>query len=167
MLHDVMQKTLGEFFLIDLEKAESKGLMFETLKNIASSYYPKTNLMSVLDRISDFDAVAKYHGKLARLRIDYNAKAVNEIQTRLVGLNNFGEDNYKYKDKIIRKLNLLINSHPTIEETLYIAMSIYMERGWGRADVFKRELAQYFQETEIAEGHNTENLHFEQNVSMA
>ena len=31
MLHDTMQKTLGEFFLVDLQNAESGGLMFETL----------------------------------------------------------------------------------------------------------------------------------------
>lgn len=167
MLHDVIQKTLGEFFLIDLQNAESKGLIFETLKDITSSYYPQTNLISVLDHISDFDAVAKYQGKLAKLRIDYNAKAVNDIQTRLVGLNNFGEDNYKYKDKIVRKLNLLINSRPTLEETIYIAMSIYIEHGWGKADDFKRELGEYFQETEAVENSGAEDVSLEKNLSMA
>ncbi len=167
MLHDTMQKTLGEFFLVDLQNAESGGLMFETLKNITSTYYPQSNLISVLDHISDFDAVAKYQGKLARVRIDYNAKAVNEIRTRLIGLNNFGEDNYKYKDKIVRKLNLLLNNRPTLDEMIYIAMSAYIERGWGKASDFKREFTNYIQETGSVENCDIKGISVEQNLYMA
>ena len=57
----------------------------------------------------------------------------------MVGLKNFGEDNYKYKEKIIRKLNLLINNHPSVDDLVYMAMTAFIERGFGSAKDFKQE----------------------------
>ena len=113
MLQDIKQSTLGEAFLLNIQKAESKGLLFAVLEDTVATYYPQNNLPVQLKKVSDFNSVATYQSKLARIRIEYNAKAVKEIQDRLVGLNNLGNDNYKYKEKIVRKLNLLRNNRPT------------------------------------------------------
>ena len=83
---------------------------------------------------------------------DSNAKAVRDIHQRLVGLTNFGEDNYKYKEKIIRKLNLLINNHPALDEIVYIAMASYIARGYGNAEKFKRELKEHMKDNRPADG---------------
>lgn len=145
MDNGVAHRTFGEDFLLSLQNAESKGLMFAVVEETASRYYPQYNLLVQLAKISDFNSVAAYHDKLARVRIQYNARAVGELQQRLVGLNNLGsEDNYRYKEKMVRKLNLLINNHPTLEEILYISVSSYIMRGYGPAEKFKRELKEHY-----------------------
>jgi len=141
MMQNVSHVTLGEAFLLDLSKAESKGLLFAVLENFTAEHYSTNDLLSQIKKVSDFYSVAAYHNKLARIRIDYNAKAVDEISKRLVGLNNFGNDNYKYKEKIVRKLNLLINNLPTLEDLIYITMASYVDRGYGAVADFKTELA--------------------------
>ena len=136
-------KTFGEIFILDLQNAETKGLMFSVLVEAVSSYYPKYNLLIQVKKVSDFNSVATYQGKLARIKIEYNAKAAKEIHSSLVGLKNFGEDDYKHKERLIRKLNLLLNNNPTIDEVIYITISIYIAKGHGSAEKFKKELAEH------------------------
>lgn len=143
MLQDAVQKTLGETFLLELKRAESRGLMFAALENVVAAHYPQYDLISQISKMSDFNSVATYQSKLARIRIEYNAKAVAEIRERLVGLNNFGQDNYKYKEKIVRKLNLLTNNNPTIDEIIYLTMNAYIERGYGSVEDFKRDICEH------------------------
>lgn len=139
--------TFGENFLLSLQKAESKGLLFAALEDAVARYYPQYNLLVQLSKISNFDSVAQYHDKLARVRIEYNAKIVNELRQRLIGLNNIGgNDNYRYKEKMVRKLNLLINNHPTLEDVIYIAATAYCGRGYGSVERFKTELAEHYRE---------------------
>lgn len=139
--------TFGENFLLSLHKAESKGLLFAALEEAVARYYPQYNLLVQLSKLSNFDSVAKYHDKLARVRIEYNAKTVHELRQRLIGLNNIGgEDNYRYKEKMVRKLNLLINNHPTLEDVIYIAAAAYCGRGYGSVERFKTELAEHYRE---------------------
>ncbi len=140
MLQNVVQLTLGEAFLLELNKAESKGLIFAALEDFVAAHYSPKNLSSYIKKLSDFYSVAAYQSKLARIRIEYNAKAVKEISERLVGLNNFGQDNYKYKEKIVRKLNLLINNLPTLDELIYIAMAFYVDHGYGSIEDFKQQI---------------------------
>ena len=45
----------------------------------------------------------------------------------------------KYKDKVVRKLNLLVNNRPTLDEIIYITMNSYVERGYGSVESFKKE----------------------------
>lgn len=155
------KKLFGENFLLNLQKAASKGLLFAVLEETVSRFYPNYDLDKQLKRASDFDSVASYQAKLARVRIEYNAKAVRDIHQRLVGLTNFGEDNYKYKEKIIRKLNLLINNYPTIDEIIYLAMAEYIGREYGHANDFKRELSEFLRtsggpvERKMAVGYET------------
>ncbi len=146
------QMTLGESFLHQLQAAESKGLMFAALEKIVTTYYPQNNLLKSIDKLSDFYSVAAYQSKLARIRIEYNARAVKEISSRIVGLNNFGQDNYKYKDKIVRKLNLLINNRPTLDEMIYITMTSYVDRGYGSVENFKKEIAEHIKENMPVDG---------------
>lgn len=146
------QMTLGESFLQQLQAAESKGLMFAALEKIVTTYYPQNNLLKSIDKLSDFYSVAAYQSKLARIRIEYNARAVKEISSRIVGLNNFGQDNYKYKDKIVRKLNLLINNRPTLDEMIYITMTSYVDRGYGSVENFKKEIAEHIKENMPVDG---------------
>lgn len=146
MTGEVTKKTFGESFLLDLQTAESRGLLFAVLEKAAARVYPQYDLEIQLKKLSDFDSVAAYQDKLARVRIEYNAKAVRDIHHRLVGLTNFGEDNYKYKEKIIRKLNLLITNYPTLDEILYITMASYIARGYGKAEQFKKELAAHIRD---------------------
>lgn len=146
MAKDNAQVTLGEKFLHELQNAESKGLMFAALEKIVAEHYPRNNLMTGVEKVSNFYSVAAYQSKLARVRIEYNAKAVKEISNRLVGLNNFGEDNYKYKEKIVRKLNLLVNNRPTLDELIYITMTSYVDRGYGSVESFKKEIASHINE---------------------
>lgn len=164
MLQDVTPKTLGETFLLDLQKAESRGLMFAALENIVSAYYPQHSLMVQIKKVSDFNSVAAYQSKLARIRIEYNAKAVREIQERLVGLNNFGEDNYKYKDKVVRKLNLLVNNRPTLDEIIYLTMNAYVERGYGSVEDFKREISEHIKANAPQNGGEKLSIHCEEEV---
>lgn len=152
MTGDAAKRTFGENFLLELQKAESRGLLFAVVEDTAARFYPQYNLEVQLGKLSDFDSVAVYQNKLARVRIEYNAKAVRDIHQRLVGLTNFGEDNYKYKEKIIRKLNLLINNHPALDEIVYIAMASYIARGYGNAEKFKRELKEHMKDNRPADG---------------
>ena len=146
MADEKSKSTFGERFLLDVQNAESKGLLFAVLAEAASRFYARESLSKQLQRVSSFDSVAVYQSKLAKVRIEYNARAVKEIHGRLVGLNNFGEDNYKYKEKIIRKLNLLINNYPTLDEIIYIAMAEYIARGFGNAESFKHGLEERLRE---------------------
>lgn len=156
MAENNIQMTLGESFLLQLQEAESKGLMFAALEKIVAAHYPKNDLLKNVDKLSNFYSVAAYQSKLARIRIEYNAHAVREISNRIVGLNNIGPDNYKYKEKIVRKLNLLINNRPTLDELIYIAMASYVDRGYGSVESFKQEIASYIQED--AEANNARKL---------
>ena len=144
MTGDAAKRTFGENFLLELQKAESRGLLFAVVEDTAARFYPQYNLEVQLGKLSDFDSVAVYQDKLA--------KAVRDIHQRLVGLTNFGEDNYKYKEKIIRKLNLLINNHPALDEIVYIAMASYIARGYGNAEKFKRELKEHMKDNRPADG---------------
>lgn len=164
MLQDVTPKTLGESFLLDLQKAESRGLMFAALENIVSAYYPQHDLMVQIRKVSDFNSVAAYQSKLARIRIDYNARAVQEIRERLVGLNNFGQDNYKYKDKVVRKLNLLVNNRPTLDEIIYLTMNAYIERGYGSVEDFKKEISEHIKANTPHDGSEKLSIHCQEEV---
>ena len=164
MTQDNTQITLGESFLLELQNAESKGLMFAALENIVAKHYPKNNLLTNIEKVSDFYSVAAYQSKLARVLIDYNARAVKEIRTRLVGLNNFGEDNYKYKEKIVRKLNLLINNRPTLDELIYITMSSYVDRGYGSVENFKSEISSHIKENTSEKGRTKLEILCKENV---
>ena len=135
MTGDAAKRTFGENFLLELQKAESRGLLFAVVEDTAARFYPQYNLEVQLGKLSDFDSVA-----------------VRDIHQRLVGLTNFGEDNYKYKEKIIRKLNLLINNHPALDEIVYIAMASYIARGYGNAEKFKRELKEHMKDNRPADG---------------
>ncbi len=149
MTSEVVKKTFGENFLLDLQKAESKGLLFAVLEDTVMRFYPQEKLEVLLGKVSDFDSVTLYQDKLARVRIEYNAKAVRDMHQRLVGLTNFGEDNYKYKEKIIRKLNLLINNHPRSDEIVYMTMASYIIRGYGNAEKFKQELKEHMKDNRL------------------
>lgn len=164
MLQDITSKTLGESFLLDLQKAESRGLMFAALENIVSAYYPQHDLMVQIRKVSDFNSVAAYQSKLARIRIDYNARAVQEIRERLVGLNNFGQDNYKYKDKVVRKLNLLVNNRPTLDEIIYLTMNAYIERGYGSVEDFKKEISEHIKANAPHDGSEKLSIHCQEEV---
>ncbi len=164
MLQDVTPKTLGETFLLDLQKAESRGLMFATLENIVAAYYPQHNLMVQVKKLSDFNSVAAYQSKLARVRIEYNAKAVNEIKERLVGLNNIGEDNYKYKEKVVRKLNLLVNNRPSLDDIIYLTMNAYVERGYGSVEDFKKEISEHIEKNTSKNGSEKLSIHCQEDV---
>ena len=139
MSDDKEKRISGEAFLTELQQATSRGVLFAITENYVKSLYPQSDLLKLLNRMSDFDAVVIYQAKLARVRVEYNMKAIREIHQRLVGLKNFGEDNYKYKEKIIRKLNLLINNHPPAEDMLYMAMASYVEHGFGNVKDFKSD----------------------------
>jgi hypothetical protein len=146
MLDNSFQQTFGEKYLERIEKTETKGQIFAVLEDAAASRYPEYNLYNQAKNISDFNSVSAYQDKLARVRIEYNSKAVKNIHERLRGLANFGEDNYKYKEKMIRKLNLLINNYPTIDDIVYIAMSAYINKGYGSCKKFKKELRQHIKD---------------------
>ena len=133
------KKVLGERFLLELQQASTKGLLFAATKSYVKRLYPQNDILKVFVRVSDFDAVVTYQAKLAKVRLEYNVRAIKEIHQRLLGLKNFGEDNYKYKEKIIRKLNLLINNHPSVDDMIYMAMAAYIEHGFGSAKDFKQE----------------------------
>ncbi len=158
------QMTLGENFLHQLQEAESKGLMFAALEKIVAKYYPQNNLLKSIDKLSDFYSVAAYQSKLARIRIEYNARAVKEISSRIVGLNNFGRDNYKYKDKIVRKLNLLMNNRPTLDEMIYITMTSYVDRGYGSVENFKKEITSHIKENMPVDGKSKLEIHCNEDV---
>lgn len=146
MQENVMQKTIGEDFLLSLQNAENVTALLTVLKNFITTFYSHKNLISQVGKLSDFESVVKYQSKLARLRIEYNARAAEDFQSRLVGLNNFGNDNYKYKDKVVRKLNLLINNRPSLDDTIYLTMNAYICNGWGSVDDFKEELKKQYTE---------------------
>lgn len=133
------KKTVGEKFLLELQQAPTKGLLFAVMEKYVGSLYPQNDILKVFARVSDFDAVVIYQAKLAVVRLEYNVRAIKEIHQRLLGLKNFGEDNYKYKEKIIRKLNLLINNHPSADDMVYMAMTAFIEHGFGSAKDFKQE----------------------------
>ncbi len=154
MTNEMIDKTFGEGFLLAVEKSQNQQKLFAVLEDAVSQFYPQYDLSAQLVRLSDFESVAIYQNKLARIRIDYNAKAVREIYQRLIGLKNFGNDNYKYKEKIIRKLNLLINNYPTIDEIIYIVMAAYVMCGYGNVKKFKKELCAYINENSATNLHN-------------
>jgi len=145
MNNDVAHKTFGENFLLGLHNTESKGVLFALLEETIARHYPRYNLLEKLEAISDFDSVAAYQAKLAKLKIEYNAKLVNELRRRLIGLNNLGNgDRTRNKEKTVRKLNLLINHYPTLEDIIYITVATYINRGYGNTEKFKKELAEHY-----------------------
>ncbi len=146
MAGEIVKKTFGETFLLDLQNAGSRGLLFAVLEKAAAKICPQNDLEKQLAKVSDFASVAAYQDKLARIRIEYNARTVRDIHQRLIGLANFGEDNYKYKEKMIRKLNLLIHNHPTIDDLIYITMTAYISRSFGNAEDFKNQLKEHIRD---------------------
>ncbi len=91
MAGEIVKKTFGETFLLDLQNAGSRGLLFAVLEKAAAKICPQNDLEKQLAKVSDFASVAAYQAKLARIRIEYNARTVRDIHQRLIGLANFGE----------------------------------------------------------------------------
>lgn len=142
-MSSIFQTTLGEELLTKLQKAESGGQIFAILGEKTTEIYPEQSLYCYLDQLTNFDSVAIYQSKLTKIRIEYNATAIKELHQRLVGLKSVGEDNHKYKEKMIKKLNLLLNNHPSLDEMIFLAMAEYIGRGYGSVEKFKKELRTY------------------------
>ena len=77
MTGDAAKRTFGENFLLELQKAESRGLLFAVVEDTAARFYPQYNLEVQLGKLSDFDSVAVYQDKLARVRISFPPTAWN------------------------------------------------------------------------------------------
>ena len=136
----VIPKTFGEKFILGIESSEVKGLLFESLEDTLKKHYPQHDITKHLVKLSDFNSVVTYQAKLAVIRIMYNANTIREIEDKIVAL---ADGRNEHKERMIKKLNLLINNNPGIDDLIYICMSAYIIKGYGSAKTFKTEFGRF------------------------
>ena len=82
-------KNFGETFLLTCKMPAAEGCCLPFLEKAAAKICPQNDLVKQLAKVSDFASVAAYQDKLARIRIEYNARTNRDIHQRLIGWGKF------------------------------------------------------------------------------
>ncbi len=140
----LVKETKGEVYIKKIDAAkQNKGHIFSLLLETLTQEYPQAEAVSIVNKIKNFDALVNYDASLARFQIGRNADNVRKTMEEISSIKVLGKDNFKYKQLMIKKLNVLASLNPDAKTYADIAAAAYIEQGFGDVNVFKREFTNY------------------------
>ena len=113
--------------------------MLDTLQN----EYPQAEAVSIVNKVKNFDALVNYDASLAKFQIARNGDNVRKTMEDISSMKVLGKDNFKYKQLMIKKLNVLASINPDAKTYADIAAAAFIAQGFGDITVFKREFTNY------------------------
>ena len=140
----LVKETKGEIFIKKIEKAKSnKGHIFSLLLDTLQNEYPQAEAVSIVNKVKNFDALVNYDASLAKFQIARNGDNVRKTMEDISSMKVLGKDNFKYKQLMIKKLNVLASINPDAKTYADIAAAAFIAQGFGDITVFKREFTNY------------------------
>ncbi len=140
----LVKETKGEIFIKQIEKAKTnKGRIFSLLLETLQNEYPQAEAVTIVNKIKNFDALVNYDASLAKFQITRNGDNIRKTMEDISSMKVLGKDNFKYKQLMIKKLNVLASIHPDAKTYADIAAAAFIAQGFGDVKVFKREFTNY------------------------
>ena len=137
----LVKETKGEIFIKKIEKAKSnKGHIFSLLLDTLQNEYPQAEAVSIVNKVKNF---VNYDASLAKFQIARNGDNVRKTMEDISSMKVLGKDNFKYKQLMIKKLNVLASINPDAKTYADIAAAAFIAQGFGDITVFKREFTNY------------------------
>ena len=138
------KQTSGEAFLQQVADAGAhKGSLFALLHEILQNEYPKLHLSTVINQLKNFDALVNYDASVAKFQIKRNAENIAKTLEEIKNIKVLGKDNFKYKEMMIKKLNVLAAIKPEAKSLADIVAAEYIAQGHGNIAGFKCEFMHY------------------------
>lgn len=136
--------TSGEAFLNKVADAGAgKGALFALLHETLRNEYPNLHLSTIINQLKNFDALVNYDASVAKFQIQRNAENIAKTLEEIKNIKVLGKDNFKYKDMMIRKLNVLAAIKPDAKALADIIAAEYIAQGYGNIGSFKCEFMHY------------------------
>ena len=140
----LVKETKGEFFIKAIEEAKNnKGHIFSLLLETLQNEYPQAEAVTIVNKVKNFDALVNYDASLAKFQIGRNGDNIRKTMEDISSTEVLGEDNFKYKQLMIKKLNVLASINPDAKTYADLAAAAYISQGFGDAKLFKREFTNY------------------------
>ena len=138
------KETFGEDFLKKVSHAgANKGSLFSLLNETLQTEYPNLHSGSVINQLKNFDALVNYDASVAKFQIKKNAENLTKTLKDIKKIKVLGKDNFKYKQMMIKKLNLLAKTRPDAKSLADIVAAEFIARGYGNINSFKCEFTHY------------------------
>ena len=141
----LQKETIGEIFLRELKNAKkSKGNLFSLLHETIQKEHPsEEEILNTLNKIKDVNEAVIYDASLARFQIERNGRSIRKTMDEIRGMKVIGQDNFKYKMLMIRKLNVLAAMTPEILTYIVLTAEAFIRCGYGNAKKFKKDFGDY------------------------
>lgn len=141
----LQKETNGEIFLKDLKVArKSKGCLFSMLYETLKKEHPSEEaLLQEIAKVKDVNEAVIYDASLARFQIERNGRNIRKTMEEIRNLKVIGQDNFKYKMLMIKKLNVLASINPDILTYMNLAAETFIRFGYGNAKKFKKDFGEY------------------------
>lgn len=140
----LVKETQGEIFLKKIDEAKNnKGHIFSLLLETLQNEYPQTETVSIINKLKNFDALVNYDACLARFQITRNGDNIRKTMAEISTIKVLGDDNFKYKQLMIKKLNALAAIVPAAKSYADLAAAAYIAQGFGDVNSFKHEFTNY------------------------
>lgn len=138
------KETTGEQFLNQVTEANAnKGSLFSLLHETLQTFYPNLRSGMVINQVKNFDALVNYDASVAKFQIKRNAENIRKTLDEINKIKVLGEDNFKYKNMMIKKLNALAGVKPDAKALADIVAAEFIARGYGNVNSFKCEFTNY------------------------
>lgn len=129
-------KTIGTKFVEDISTAKNSDELFGILKDTCSIVLsPEDVAKSVKDLNLPASAV-NFKAAVAKMQIEKRSKVINQKLSKIQGKENIRS----YYKKYLRQEREI----PQVANYTYIAMQTYINKGFGKAEEFKKELYERF-----------------------
>lgn len=140
----LVKESKGEIFIKAVEEAKNnKGHIFSLLLDTLQNEYPQAEAVTIVNKVKNFDALVNYDASLAKFQINRNGDNIRRTMEEISSIKVLGDDNFKYKQLMIKKLNVLASINPDDKTYADIAASAYISQGFGSVQQFKREFTNY------------------------
>ncbi len=141
----LQKETIGEIFLHELKNTrKSKGSLFSLLYETIQKEHPsEEEILNTLNKIKDVNEAVIYDASLARFQIERNGRNIRKTIDEIRSMKVIGQDNFKYKMLMIRKLNVLAAMTPEILTYVVLVAEAFIRSGYGNAKKFKKDFGDY------------------------
>lgn len=138
------KETTGEKFLNQVtEVGVHKGSLFALLHETLQTFYPNLHSGTIINQVKNFDALVNYDASVAKFQIKRNAENIRKTIDEINKIKVLGKDNFKYKNMMIKKLNVLAGVKPDAKALADIVAAEFIARGYGNVNSFKCEFTHY------------------------
>lgn len=138
------KQTFGEDFLQKIDDAgKTKGSLFALLHETLQNEYPNIQMGSVISQIKNFDALVNYDASVAKFQIKRHAENLTKTMDDIKKIKVLGKDNFKYKEMMIKKLNVLAAIKPDAKALADLIAAEFIAKGYGNISSFKCEFTNY------------------------